>query len=385
VNTLKLTGFPETHLNVLFIKRNLDQAELALVLALSSKGVNIKVLTAATSVGVAKLKQAGIFIESRPYTSKLNVSFIRQVRRIVVAERISIIHAPDGRSLANALWATYFLPVKIVGYRGTLAKIRKSDISHWASILHPRVDRVVCVNTAIYEYLQNFYPADRLLLDYKGYELEWSQEVEEPEVDLPSLPEGAIVVICVADAKGRPHKGVNILLDAMHRTDRSDIHLVYVGSYDRSSRRLAERGPAASRIHFLGFHRGISKFLKKADMYVLPSRRDGLPRAVKEAMAEELPVICANIPGPTDLVVDHETGLWFEPGSVASLTKAILTLSDDAVMRKRMGRQGKQRLIREFSSAASADKILALYQGLMPSGDLTDQQVSTPHEQGVSV
>ncbi|MDQ2077155.1 glycosyltransferase family 4 protein [Marinimicrobium sp. ABcell2] len=354
-------------MNVLFIKRNLDQAELALVLALRSKGVNIKVLTAATSPGVVKLEQAGVFVESRPYASKVNVRFIRQVRQLVIAERISIVHAVDSRSLANAIWATYFLPVKIVAYRGTLAKIRKTDISYWAGILNPRVDRVICVNTAIYEYLQNFFPVEHLLLDYKGYEPEWSQEVEASDGSFPDLPDGSIAVICVADAKGRPHKGVNLLLEAMHKTARPEIHLIYLGSYDKSSRHLAERGPAASRIHFLGFHRGIAKFLKQADIYVLPSLRDGLPRAVKEAMAEELPVICANIPGPTDLVIDNETGVWFEPGSVVALTEAILALSDDAAKRRRLGRQGKQRLLREFSSAASADKVLDLYRGLVPS------------------
>src|SRR5690625_6569523 len=66
-----------SRLSVLFIKRNLDQAELALVLALAAKGVHIKVLTAATSVGVDKLRRAGIFIESHPYTTKLNLKFIR--------------------------------------------------------------------------------------------------------------------------------------------------------------------------------------------------------------------------------------------------------------------------------------------------------------------
>lgn len=369
MSSSSIAGVPNCRLNVLFVKRNLDRAELALVLALHSKGVPIKVLTAATSVGVDKLQRAGLFIESHPYTTKLNLKFILQLRKIVVAEQIALIHAPDGRSLANALWASYGLTVKIVGYRGTLARIRRSDPSHWLSILHPRVDRVICVNTAIYEYMQTFYPAERLLLDYKGYEPEWSMEDAEQAVDLPELPEGAVVVTCVADAKGRPHKGVDLLLEAMHRTGRDNIHLLYVGTYDRASRRLAERGAAASRIHFLGFQRGIAQFLQRADIYVLPSRRDGLPRAVKEAMAASLPIICADIPGPTDLVDNHQTGLWFEPGSVESLTCAILTLSDNADLRTQMGRAGRERLIRNFSSAASADKVLALYRELLPSSE----------------
>src|SRR5690625_3167961 len=144
------------------------------------------------------------------------------------------------------------------------------------------------------------YPPERLLLDYKGYDPAWSTELALPDSDLPELPDHTVVVICVADAKGRPHKGVNLLLAAMHRTGREAIHLLYVGTYDQASRRLADRGPAACRIHFLGFHRGIAKFLQRAEIYVLPSRRDGLPRAVKEAMAESWRTIWAEFPGPQD-------------------------------------------------------------------------------------
>src|SRR5690625_6275375 len=96
-----------SRLSVLFIKRNPDQAELALVLALAAKGVHIKVLTAATSVGVDKLRRAGIFIESHPYTTKLNLKFIRHLRKIVVAEQIGLIHDPDYRSMSKYLWYIY--------------------------------------------------------------------------------------------------------------------------------------------------------------------------------------------------------------------------------------------------------------------------------------
>ena len=94
------------------------------------------------------------------------------------------------------------------------------------------------------------------------------------------------------------------------------------------------------------------------------------------ALSDSVHVELAEIPGPTDLVVNGQTGLWFEPGSLSSLTRAILTLSDDADLRRRMGTKGKERLIRNFSPTASADKVLALYHELLPSDDLVGTESS---------
>src|SRR5690606_32957267 len=137
---------------------------------------------------------------------------------------------------------------------------------------------------------------------------------------------------------------------------------VFIGSCDDSSLRLAQSGPAAARIHFLGQKKIASAFLSKADVFILPSTRDGLPRVIKEAMAEALPVICTNIPGPTDLVLDGKTGLLVPTRSPPAIRDAVETLYRDRQLAKTLGANGKRYLIDTFSSAPFADKTLALYQ-----------------------
>lgn len=351
-------------MKILFIKRTLDRSELELALNLKARGVDITVMTPETSIGVERLQQAGAYIKPHPYRSKICIPLIRQIRKLVQQEGFSIIHATDGKSLANAIWATYFLKVRIVSYRGTLARIRKSDISYWMGILHPKVDRVICVNTDVYNYMKNFYPEEKLLLNIKGYDPEWQDVGRQTPADFPELPANRFVLMYIAQAKGRPNKGLDILLQAMHLIENPEVHLVFIGSYDHRSLQLAQSGPAAARIHFLGQKKIASAYLSKANVFVLPSTRDGLPRVIKEAMAEALPVICSNIPGPTDLVLDGKTGLLVSPGSASAIRDAVEALYRDRQLAITLGANGKQYLIDAFSSTPFADKTLTLYQEL---------------------
>lgn len=352
-------------MKVLFIKNKLDRSELDLVLRLKQLGVNISVLTDCDSLDKEALTGTGIFIQSVPYSSKISLGFIRQIRQLLDLHKFDIIHAPDSKGLANAIWASYFRSVKLVGYRGTLAKVRRLDLSYWLALLHPRVDRVVCVNQSIYDYMRTFFPAQKLLLNYKGYDLEWGREAALQKVELPSMPDDAFVISYIANARGRPFKGLEILIQAMHLLKEQNIHLIFIGDYDDAAKTLAEKGAAAQRIHFMGTQKLAASYLRYAKIFVLPSTRDGLPRVMKEAMAQGIAIISTRIIGPTELVIDGESGVWVEPGQPEAIAQAISRLYHDPSLRERLGQAGKQRLVEHFSSETFVNKTLELYRDLM--------------------
>src|SRR5690554_6582583 len=131
-------------MNVLFVKYGLDRAEFALIESLYEKGVNIKALIRFDD----KFKNLinNKHIESVPYYSKFNLNAIKQIRRIVIKNKIDLIHAPCGRGMANSVIATLGLKTKIIGYRGTLSKIRRTDPGYWLTLLNPKVKKIICVN-----------------------------------------------------------------------------------------------------------------------------------------------------------------------------------------------------------------------------------------------
>lgn len=348
-------------MKVLFVKRTVDRQDLELLLGAKKRGIDIRVMTVPDSPWRETLEQAGIFVVTPRYRSKFNLRAIAFIRRYVKAHGITVLHAGEGKSLSNAIWATYGLPIRIIGYRGTLARIRKTDIGYWMGVLNPRVSRIICVNRSIYEYMQNFYPREHLLLNYKGYESDWGDEASSTALPIPEVPEGAFVIMYIAKTQGRDHKGLNVLVQAMHQMPDQRVHLVHIGAHDASSATLAESGPAAVRIHLLGERKEGVRYLHRADLYVLPSLRDGLPRSVKEAMAQARPVVITNIPGPSELIVDGESGLLIAPGSPSAIVEAVMGLIDDPARRAQLGEAARRRLKECFSAEAFVEKAVALY------------------------
>lgn len=352
-------------MKVLFIKQHPDRSEVDLALRLHAMGVYIRMLSDGKASGQEALVDAGIHIASVPYKSKVAFGFIRQVRRLLNEHNFDIIHSTDGKGLANAIWASYFKTIRIIAYRGTLAKIRRSDPSYFMGILNPRVDHVVCVNRSIYDYMQGFFPAEKLSLNYKGYALEWADEAMREVVEPLTFPDDAFVVGYIASTRGRPFKGLSVLVQAIHKLQRPQIHLLFIGDYDDEVYAIAKQGASGDRIHFLGSKKDAAGYLRYVDAFVLPSTRDGLPRVMKEAMAQGVAVVTTNIIGPSELVIHEESGLWVEPNDPESIAQAITRLYESPELCKRLGDAGRERLKEHFSAESFVAKTHELYRELL--------------------
>lgn len=110
------------------------------------------------------------------------------------------------------------------------------------------------------------------------------------------------------------------------------------------------------RVTFLGWMAAeeLVKEYQEAGLFVFPSRHEGMPNAVLEAMASGLPVIASRIAGNEELVVDGETGLLVPPEDAEGLRDALRTLLTDEARREQMGRQARVRAVEKYGWAATA-------------------------------
>ena len=122
------------------------------------------------------------------------------------------------------------------------------------------------------------------------------------------------------------------------------------------------------RIFFVENSQEIEKYYQAVDIFVLPSKREGLPNSLLEAMASGLPVIASKIDGITDWVInDGGNGLLFEKGSKDELGNSLLKLLQNKDFSFELGLKARETVLQNFSIEKVANLYLSLYQKLIPS------------------
>ncbi len=147
----------------------------------------------------------------------------------------------------------------------------------------------------------------------------------------------------VALGRLSPEKGVDMLLDAFAAVSRKhdDWDLVVYGDGPIRSaiERQRDRLGLGERVQLPGATDQPLRALAGADMFVLPSRREGFPNALVEAMSLDLPVISFDCPsGPAEIIRHEHDGLLVAAADVSGLTAAMSRLMGDPVRRQELGR-----------------------------------------------
>ncbi|MFN2119436.1 MAG: glycosyltransferase family 4 protein, partial [Anaerolineales bacterium] len=121
----------------------------------------------------------------------------------------------------------------------------------------------------------------------------------------------------------------------------------------------------ANRVTFLGWQAGeqLRKEYADSNLFLFPSRHEGMPNAVLEAMASGLPVVASNIAGNEELVVNGKTGILFPAEDAGALEAALRDLLADGDRRFKMGAAGRKRVEEEYSWQRAAEAYLELLEG----------------------
>ena len=148
-------------------------------------------------------------------------------------------------------------------------------------------------------------------------------------------------------------KGLDLALRALSGLKDLDWEWRIAGDGPQSDflKLLAHELGIADRVHFLGWQsRGqLIGHYQWSNLFLFPSRHEGMPNAVLEAMASGLPVIASRIAGSEELVVDGETGFLFPSEDVDLLRVALKRLLTDASLRQGMGAASRRRVELHYS------------------------------------
>ncbi|MDK6687200.1 glycosyltransferase family 4 protein [Aerococcus sp. UMB8623] len=234
-----------------------------------------------------------------------------------------------------------------------------------------------------------FYPVEKILARYtdilitinqedyeraKGFKAPKVEYVPGIGIDIKKSKNGEIAsnirtelgindtdMILLSIGELNDNKNHKVVIEALNEVNKSNIHYVICGEGPNHHKleELALQLGLDNNVHILGFRADIASILKQADIFVFPSKREGLPVSLMEAMAAGLPCIVSDVRGNKDLIVgDNE--IKFSPYDIQHISNSIVKLSMDKKYRERLGDANLNR-IEMFSSERVKNNMKQIY------------------------
>ena len=248
-----------------------------------------------------------------------------------------------------------------------------------------RANRYLSVSSSLVDaYLAAGLPTERIQLVPNGIDVDRFRPADPAERqslrERLRLPGDLPVLLFVGFFS--PDKQPRLLFDAWQRLRQRGLEttVVFVGatrsSYFEVDDELAPvmRHDAAAlgveqRVVFAGAAHNVDEYFRAADVFVLPSRREGLPVALLEAMACALPCVASRLAGSTDTIIEHQkNGMLVPVGDVEALAHALARLLSDPALAALLGAAARQTVVRRFANVDTADRWLDTYQHVGVAG-----------------
>jgi len=159
-------------------------------------------------------------------------------------------------------------------------------------------------------------------------------------------------------------KGLDDLLAAMTLLPkRFELDLVGTGAEEAALRRRCEAFGLSGRVRFLGAlpHESLPAIYRSADMFVIPSLAESFSQVTAEALASGLPVVAAKAGALPNLIDHGQNGLLVEPRNARAIAEAVLAISGDADLRRRMAEAARRKAVETLSWSSVARAYAEIY------------------------
>ena len=344
---------------------NSVRPEAEMFIDMAYQGHQVTVMTQGDSPYKERFLNCGVNVIDGYPSKKICFTTIKKIHKVLQESDIDICYAFNSKTIPNAAFACIGTTAKMVAYRGTTGGLYRHDPSAYLTILHPRVDAVVCVSKAVENDIVTrvWKNKDNVVTIYKGHKLEWYQVGPTPRSEF-GLTDDNIIAVCATHV--RPSKGISLLLQATHLIKNPNFHLILAGSGYEPHFAEMEASPMSDRIHYIGHRTDVPCLMTMADFQVQPSiSGEGLPRTIVEAMANGTTSVGTTTGGGPELIVNGETGYIVEAGDVEAFADAMNKLINDKNKCNEMSQAAKIRLEEFFSSAETVKQHIKFFNHLL--------------------
>lgn len=304
--------------------------------------------------------------------AKIDPGAIGRLRRLVAERRPDVIHAFHPRGLASAALALSLMshPPRLISYRGIERPPSCWDPSEWIAFRHASVTLHACESDAVRAAMvRGGIPSDQCETIYNGVPIDELTSDAAAARRAFDIPDGALAFGTVAAI--RPIKGIDLLLEAaIECAELGNVYWILIGPVrDRKVVRLARHPAIAERVRLLGFRRDAALLASGLDLFVMPSRSEGLCRALLEAMAQRVCPVVSDAGGMKEVVRHGIEGLVVPRENASALARAIRLLYHNPDLRGDYAGAARRRIEDAFTPDHLAQRAMKLYRRALDTSD----------------
>lgn len=317
----------------------------------------------------------------RPIHAPRDLVSYFKLKRVLREFRPDVVHTHSakggilGRAAAKALRVPAVVHTvhgaPFHAYQPAIARWTFRACERWAA---PRCDAFISVADAMTDLMVDagVAPRDRFTTIYSGMEVEpFLSAGDKRERVRGELGYQADQVVVTKIARLFRLKGHDDVIEAARRIvpQHDNVRFLFIGDgvlRESLSRRIDALG-LSDRFHFAGLvpPESVPGLLAASDVVVHTSLREGLARALPQALLSAKPVVSYDVDGAREVVIPGETGHLVPPRDVDALTDALTGLISDPHERERMGQEGRRRFVDLFRHERMTEQIRALYERVL--------------------
>jgi glycosyltransferase involved in cell wall biosynthesis len=304
-----------------------------------------------------------------------NIKAFRQMDALIKAEGFDVIHCntPIGGLLGRICGAKNKVRKIIYTvhgfhfYKGA-PLVNRIIYKPMEKFLSKKTDAIITINTEDFAAAKNFkFRCDDSVFYVPGVGIDTERfETDDKEIRAAKRQELGVLddeVLLISAGELNQNKNNAVIIDALSKINCEELKIKYflcgVGPLEEALKQKAEEYGLSDRVVFLGYRNDLPDLLKAADVFLMPSFREGLSRSIMEAMASALPCIVSSIRGNVDLI-EEKGGALCSPFSADEFAKAIESLCKDSDKRAEMGAFNREKSA-IYKSESIREKIAEIF------------------------
>lgn len=312
---------------------------------------------------------------SVPDRGPWDLRVVWRLLKICRDEKVTIWHGHDYKSNAIGMLIRLFYRMHLITtVHGWVRHTRRTPLYYWIDRLSLRFyKKIVCVSEDLLQAcVASGVPPAKCEVILNAIDTTVYAPVSDCNSSREQLGIPADRYLIGSVGRLSVEKGYNFLIDAVDRLIREghNISLLIVGEGNIRGELEAqiERLGLQSRIQLAGYQSNTIDLYRAMDLFVLASLREGLPNALLEAMAMEVPVVVTSVGGIPQVICDHENGVLVEPGDAKILADAVREMLVHRDLALKMARKARETVEQDYSFNRRMDRMVQLYEGLEATG-----------------